>query len=475
MRCKDVSSSRRPSLDSSWIEREFWTIDLADERLSRRAKIIVNHIAQQPSASIPQACQQWNQIKAAYRFLSNPRIKPTELLQPHLDATLTRMQTHQTVLALQDTTMLNYSRHPNTEGLGPVANNRDKTLGFFLHTTFAVTPQGVPLGVLNADTYSRNAQQFGRSRRSMERNQKSVAEKESQRWIDSLRACQQIAWQCPNTQIVNVADREGDIYELFARSLDGSTGATVHLLIRVQHNRNVEEPTGQLWPHLQQQLPMATMLVKVPRRSTQPERVAKLEVRFCPVKVLAPLLKEDKPALALWAIEAREVGGARISAPILWRLLTTLPVVNAAQGIERVGWYAQRWQIEMLHKVLKSGCHIERRQLETRSALERLLMLDLIVAWRLLHLTKATRHKPEEPGAVHLSQSEWKILWWKFKGDQPMPPQPVGMAQIVRWIAQLGGFIGRKSDGDPGVITLWRGLQRLNDLSDASSVTQSCG
>jgi len=475
MHCEHASSTGQQAEKPSWIDHEFSSIDLADDRLNRRGRTIVSQIAQQPSASIPQACQQWNETKAAYRFLSNPRIAAAELLAPHVEATLGRMQTHRTVLAVQDTTMLNYSRHPNTDGLGPVANNPDKTLGFFLHTTFVVTPQGAPLGIINADTHSRSAEQFGRSRRSMERNQKAVADKESQRWVDSLKACQRIAARCPNTQIINIADREGDIYELFAQSLDEDCAAMVHLLIRVQHNRNVEETSGRLWSHLEEQPPVATMLVKVPRRAGQRERIAKLVVRFCPVKVSAPLLKKDKPALALWAIQAREVESPHGVQPIVWRLLTTLSVANAGEAIERVGWYAQRWQIEMLHKVLKSGCKIESRQLESRAALERLLMLDLIVAWRLMHLTKVGRYEPDDSAALHVSDTEWKILWWKFKSKEPLPSQPVSMRQIVRWIAQLGGFIGRKSDGDPGVITLWRGLQRLNDLSDAFSTAQSCG
>jgi hypothetical protein len=231
--------------------------------------------------------------------------------------------------------------------------NNEKTVGFFLHTTFVVTPEGAPLGVLKAATYSRCAAQYGQSRRSKDRNHKPDAEKESQRWLDSLAGCQRIAARCPNTTIVNIADREGDIYELFAEAL---SSPSVHLLIRVQHNRNVEESGGRLWSHLEQQLQSATMLVTVPRRGVQRQRVAKLELRFCPANVSAPLLKENKPALSLWAIEARESGSPRGVQPILWRLLTTLPVGNAAEASERVGWYARRWQIEMLHKVLRACC-----------------------------------------------------------------------------------------------------------------------
>jgi hypothetical protein len=448
-------------------------MQLGDARLMRRASLVVTQFAKQPSASIPQACEHWSDIKAAYRFLSNEKIEPQQLLAPHAQATVRRMQAHPTVLAIQDTTQLNYSSHRGTKGLGPIGNNPDKTLGFFLHATLMVTTSGCPLGIVHATTYRREARAFGSSRDAQVRNRKSMQEKESLRWLDSLRVCQGLAPACPQTMIVNIADREGDIYELFAQALSPESQPYVHLLVRMQHNRNVQGGTDRLFHHLRAQPVEGRLQVKVPRNGTQPERTAIVSLRYCPVRIDAPLLKEGLPSLKLWAIEAEEEHPPKGVLAISWRLLTTLPVANVAEATQRIGWYAQRWQIEVMHKVLKSGCRIQERQLETVDRLKRALMVDLVVAWRVMYLHKVLRDQPDQPADQHLSEAEWKVLLWKFSGEPSM--RPPSIRQAVRWIGQLGGFIGRKSDGEPGPMVLWRGLQRLEDLIEAWSIAQSCG
>ncbi len=473
MQKRKASIDGDEKLISSWIEEELGNIDLGDERLNDRARVLMNQFSDQPSASIPQACGEWKEMKAAYRFLSNDKIAPEKLLEPHVQATIQRVKSHDLVLAVQDTTTVNYSAHRQTKGLGPISNNREKTLGFFLHATLAVTPEGCPLGLFQGATHSRNARDFGGSRRSVKRNKKAISEKESQRWLDSLSCCQQLATLCPATTIVNVADREADIYELFAQALDPSL-ARVHLLVRVQHNRLVESSEGRLWADLAAQPEAATMQVKVPRQDGKAARIATLSVRYSAQRVCPPRLKKNLSSLSLWAIEARELHPPQGVKPILWQLLTTLPLTDASQAIVRIGWYAQRWQIEVLHKVLKSGCRIEQRQLSTVPRLQRALMLDLILAWRILYLSKVLREQPDESASIYLTDPEWKVLWCKFNRTQPIASQPPSIGQAIRWIAYLGGFIGRKSDGHPGPIVLWRGLHRLHDLADSWTL-HSCG
>jgi hypothetical protein len=435
----------------------------------------MTQFGEQPMASIPQACGQWPEIKAAYRFFDNEAVDPQQLLRPHRQATLGRMQGHKVVLAIQDTTTLNYSTHPATEGLGPISNNADKTLGLFVHATLALSTTGQPLGILAVAVQARNARDFGRSRDAQQRNRRALAEKESQRWLDSLKVCQQIAPACATTVLVNIADREGDIYELFAQALNRTESEPVHLLVRVQHNRQVEAAERLLWPHLASQPMAGRMEVKVPRRAGQVGRVSTLAIRFREVTVCAPLLKAGQPSLKLWAVEARELSPAKGQPPILWRLLTTLPVQTVEQARERVRWYAQRWQIEVFHKVLKSGCKIEQRQLETLARLQRVLMLDLIVAWRVMLLSKVAREIPKDSAGPWLLESEWQVLWCYMNPGQSPPAHAPELRQAVRWIGQLGGFIGRKSDGEPGPIVLWRGLQRLHDLTHAWVLLKNVG
>lgn len=450
---------------AQWAQAEFAQAPLPDRRLVKRLITMANDFAQHPTAPIPQACGSWAKTKAAYRFFDNDAILPQDLLAAHVQATVARAQAHPVVLCAQDTTTLNYSTHPQTQGLGPIGNNRDKTVGLLLHSTLALTPSGQPLGLLHARVWARSGRTFGRS--SNERNRTPREQKESQKWMDSLSVCQALAAQCPDTTLVNLADREGDLYDLFQQALAPTTGPRVTLLVRAQHDRQVVHPQKYLWDYLAAQRVGARLQVRVPRKDGKPGRLATLAIRFARVTLQPPCLKEDQPSLSLWAVEAREVHPPKGAPRICWRLLTTLPVQTVAAAVEKVRWYALRWQIEVLHKVLKSGCQIEQRQLETAARLQRVVMVDLIVAWRVLALCKAGRETPEGLASDWLSSEEWRALWCYMQG-QPCPPQtPPTIGQAVRWLAQLGGFLGRRGDGPPGPIVLWRGLQQLRAITTA--------
>jgi len=335
----------------------------------------------------------------------------------------------------------------------------------FLHATLALTPTGQPLGLLQAQTWARSARRFGRS--SHQRNRTPRAQKESQKWMESLSACQTLAAACVGTTLVNVADREGDLYDLFQQALAPSAGPRVHLLVRAQHDRQVAHPQKYLWDLLAAQRPQARLQIQVPRKDGQPGRLATLAIRFTPVTLRPPCLKQDQPSIGLWAVEAREERAPKGAKAICWRLLTTLEVATAQAAIQKVRWYALRWQIEILHKVLKSGCQVEQRQLETTARLRRVLMVDLIVAWRVLSLCKAARQSPQAPASDWLSGQEWRALWCYYH-QKPRPPRrSPTLGQTVRWIAQLGGFLARRRDGDPGPIVLWRGLHELQTLTAA--------
>ena len=453
------------SFSTDWASHELAQAQLPDQRLVRRLMKIATDFAQRPTAAIPQACGTWGRTKAAYRFFDNEAVAPEAILAAHVQATVQRMQAHPVVLCVQDTTTLNYSTHRQTRGLGPISNNRDKTLGLFLHATLALTPAGQPLGLLQAQTWARSGRHFGRS--SHQRNRTPRAQKESQKWLDSLSACQALAPQCAGTTLINVADREGDLYDLFQQSLAHRAAPPVELLVRAQHNRQVAHPQKSLWDFLAAQRPQARLQIQVPRKDGQPGRLATLTIRFTPVTLRPPCLKEDQPPIRLWAVEAREVRPPKGAKPICWRLLTTLPVTTVEAAVEKVRWYALRWQIEIIHKVLKSGCQIEQRQLETTARLRRVLMVDLIVAWRVLSLCKAARQTPQAPASDWFSGDEWRALWC-YHHERPCPPRrSPTLRQAVRWIAQWGGFLARRSDGEPGPIVVWRGLHELQAITAA--------
>jgi hypothetical protein len=424
---------------------------------------VATDFALHPTASIPQASGSWAKAKAAYRFFDHDGVDPQEILAAHVQATIQRVGAHPIVLCVQDTTSLNYSTHPQTQGLGPIGNNRHKTIGLFLHSTLALTPSGQPLGLLHAQSWARSIKTFGRS--SHQRNRTPRPEKESQKWLESFTACQGPAAQCAQTMMVNVADREGDLYDLFVAALAPKEGPRVHLLVRAQHDRQVAHPQKYLWDLLAAQRVSGRLKIQVPPKDGQPGRLATLSIRFTAVTLRAPCLKEDQPPLRLWAVEARESRPPKGATAICWRLLTTRPVENLEEALEKVRWYTQRWQIEVMHKVLKSGCQVEQRQLEKAVRLQRVAMVDLIVAWRVLGLCKAARETPEGLASDWLSAEEWRALTCYMEERPKPPPQAPTIRQAVRWIAQLGGFLGRRGDGEPGPTVVWRGLQQLRAIT----------
>lgn len=451
-----------PTQVADWAVTEFGHAELGDDRRTDRLLMIATAFAQQPTAPIPQACGPGPATQGAYRFFENDDIEPEAIRDAHHQSTLERLRHQPVVLALQDTSMLNYSTHPHTEGLGPIGTRRQKIIGLLLHSTLAVTPSGLPLGLLHTAVRARDPQAVGSAQ---QRHSKPITEKESHKWLDSLSACQQVAPLCPGTLLVNVTDREGDLHDLFAQTLAPTDDPRVHLLVRSKHNRRLAGDERLLWDAVGRSRAAGTMQVRVGRRGEQPARLATLSIRFRPVTLAAPTRQADQPPLTVWAIQARELRPPKGAAPILWRLLTTLPVTCVEEACEKVAWYAQRWQIEVIHKVLKSGCKIEQRQLETAARLERALAVDQVVAWRLLAFCKAAREQPDEAVSAWLSQAEWQALWCHVHQRTTPPTTPPSVRQAVRWMAQLGGFMARKGDGEPGPMTLWRGLHRLNDLT----------
>jgi hypothetical protein len=464
------SFSFQDSEPDDWAIDEFAHAQLGDERRTQRLQLIATAFARQPTASLPQACGSAPAIQGAYRFLENDDILPASILAAHHQATCQRLRSHSIVLAIQDTTTLNYSSHPETSGLGFLGSHSEKHLGMHLHTTFAVTPEGQPLGFLHCGSWARRKARGTACKRHV----KPITEKESFKWIESLEACEKWAAQCPETTLVNVADREGDLYELFARAQEAGEQARVRLLVRSRHNRKLADGQGRLlWETVAAESPAGSLKVRVGRKGEQPARLVTLSVRFRQVMLPAPGRKAGGPSVLVWAIEAREEHPPKGVGPIRWQLLTTMPVATLEEACERIGWYAQRWQIEVLHKVLKSGCGLELRQLRTAERLKRAMAVDLVVAWRVMAMNKAARTEPGGSISAWLSEAEWKALWCYIHQRTTPPQRPPSVGKAVRWIAQLGGFMARKSDGQPGPMTLWRGLHRLHDLTKMWKLCQS--
>lgn len=464
--------------DRQWVEGELESLDLGDERRDERLKKMLGDLGAQPGASIPKASGQASAAKAAYRLLSHEAMEVGAVLQAHGEALLERVRAEPVVLVVQDTTTLNFSTHPQTVGLGPVSNNPDKTIGLLLHSSLVLGEDGLMLGILDRQLNARDPGQFKAGPRGA-RNRKPVEEKESIKWLHSLAATVEAARRQPHTRWINIADREADTYDLFWKLAaqrmggpDAEAAQRVELLVRAQHNRALEGQTVRLFAHLAGQEPVGDYRCEVPRQPGKRARPAILSLRVSQVHVPPPpdqvKYQGRTTPLTLWAIEALEQDPPAGQEPICWRLLSTLPVEDAATARLQVRRYHQRWQIELFHRTLKSGCRAEARQLETAERLDRCLILDMLVAWRVLALSKVARQaEPSSTLDQWLEEHEWKALWCYIhqRNDPPETPPPID--QAVRWIAQLGGFLGRRRDGHPGAMSLWRGLQRLNDFAQA--------
>src|SRR5688500_10742922 len=395
---------------ASWAEVEFDEVELGDRRLKRRLIEVAEMGGEHPSQSLPEACEDGAHLKAAYRFFDNAKVKPAELLRSHVRATTERLGNEAVVLAVQDTTMLDYTAHPATTGLGML--NDVKHQGFLVHTTLAITPEQVPLGLLAQQVWTRDAASLGKRQA---RKQRPITEKEGQTWLTSLEAVKAAQARCPDTRFISVGDREADVYDFFL--VDRPAG--VDLLVRASWDRGVEAPQRQLWAAVAAAPEAGTLTITVPRRAAtpsqpaQPARTAHLTLRFAPVTLRPPRHRTSEhlptvPITAVWVVETSPPAG---TPPIEWLLLTTCTVTTAADAFTLVEYYVCRWGIEVWHKVLKSGCQIEARQLETAARLERCLTLYSVVARRVLFATLLARAAPDLPCTALLDPDEWQALY----------------------------------------------------------------
>jgi hypothetical protein len=453
-----ATPERKPALD--WAHEEFAQAKLGDARLSARLLSLARDFYAQPRAQIPQACGSRAKAKAAYRFFGHASTTMDAILQSHYQASRARIAAHPVVLAVQDTTSLNYNTQPAIENLGPIGSRADTWLGLMVHDTLAFTPEGLPLGLIDVQCWARDAQAFGKKH---QRKRLPIEQKESYKWLKSVQAAARVQARCPHTTVVSVGDREADIFELFdlARTLPHAP----KLLVRAEQNRTLTAEQGKLWDHLAQAPIAGYQELQVPRRNKPPARIAKMALSYARVALKAPPIKGQLKPVSVWAVWAREIEPPQRIEPLEWMLLTTCAVESFAQATEKIAWYAARWGIEVYHRTLKSGCQIETRQLGAADRIEACLAIDMVVAWRILHLTKLGREHPDVPCTVYFSDMEWKALLTYINRSAIVPSEPPTLREATRMVARLGGFLGRKCDGEPGTQTLWLGLQRLDDLT----------
>lgn len=449
-----------------WAEQEFGTIRVYDERLKQRLYRIAQDFYNRPQANIAEACGGYAPTIGAYRFFQNKKVSMDIVLTAHTEATIERIKQQRVVLAPQDTTTLNYT-HPMTEGLGPTNTMADKSVGLILHDTLAFTQEGTPLGIVDAQCWARDSRQQGKKHK---RQSVPIEQKESAKWLRSFEKVAQIQKLCPNTMLVSIGDRESDIYELFRQASKDPDGPK--LLVRAEKTRHRKVEDQYLWDFMEQKQVAGKLQVHIPRRGPRKARDAWIDIRFAQVKLTPPKRLASEPAIRIWAVYALEDSKEpdQHHNRAEWMLLTTVPVNSFEDARKRVEWYAGRWAIEVFHRTVKSGCRIKDRQLATADRLETCLGVDMVVAWRIYHMTMIGRETPDVPCTVFFKDVEWKALYCYVNKTPIAPENPPTMSKAIRMVGAIGGHLGRKGDGAPGTQVLWRGLQRLDTATEMYAI-----
>jgi hypothetical protein len=419
----------------------------------------------QPDKSIWFSSENRAEAKAIYRMLGNDGLDREEILRTHRNATVKRMiEAKTTILAVQDTTSLNYNTQTKMEGIGYIS---DKTLGVNIHSCLAVTAAGLTLGLLAQSSYNRD-QPHTRERTHDSKKTRLLAEKESYRWVQTLGTS---TIDIPESvHVVTVCDREGDMYELFDEAV--STGQP--FLIRIAQNRKTVENT-KILDEITKEPCAGRVKVKIPRNSRKnlKEREAVLQIRYASFEVKRPLIlnkvkhleASHKVNVVYVKEEQPHSGNADESAePIEWFLMTNELVEDATAAYEKACWYMQRWKIEQFHHVLKSGCAVEKLQERSMEKTTTLVLMYSIIAAAILNITFIARVHPDLPCSVCFEEEEWKVLYCTANKTKVPPEKPYTIGEAVTYLSWLGGPKRAPSDGPPGVKTIWIGLDKLYTL-----------
>ncbi len=445
---------------------ELCGIDLGDRRLEERSQRIMETLAADPQASINAACLTWADTIAAYRFFDNSKVSPEAILEPHYAATLERIRGHNVVLVLQDTTELDFTPHPPADA--GCLNKADR-FGLYDHTHLAVTPERLCLGVVGVTLFDRTAESLGQTR---ERRTLPIEQKESFRWLEGFRLASRLAGEVPDTQIISVADREGDLYDIFVEA--GEDAAAADFVIRAKNKHCTLQRDSDRGPAGYQRVSDAVRdsevrlqrTVSLPQTPKRAARQATLQVRARPVTIRPPHARSSLPPVNVNIVHVEEAGGPGDGTDVEWLLITSLPV-ETSDAIERViDYYAARWTIEVYFRVLKSGCRVEQLQLETTSRVKNCLAFYQIIAWRVLSVTALNRECPDLPCSAVFTAAEWKSVWQVTTRSKP-PTSAPPLSEFVALLATLGGHNNRSRDAPPGPQTLWTALRRMTDFATA--------
>ena len=459
------------------LSNELHGCNFGDARLNKRACKVIDALGQRPNISIPAALKGRADIEACYRLMDNENISPDKILQPHAEATYKRVELEDYVLIVQDTTELDLTR-PGQQVTGAGLTDCEVRRGAYFHPMVAFNYSGVALGLIGHKIWTREAlKKMPDAEKSKERRKTPIEDKESIRWIEGLHAAKRTALACPDTTCVCVGDSEADIFELFVAYAQCNT-TNLQLLVRAGQKRNTtdnvdwKDQVRKTTKFGNQSVCIRERQAKIDvklsaRNATRKARSAELEIRKATVEVARPV--NATSALPKYVkfnvVLCEETNPPAGEQAISWLLVTSLPI-ETEENVQRViRSYCIRWQIEVFFRTLKSGCRIEYRRFESIDRIFNCLAFLSIVAWRLMYICHLGRECPDIDCEVIFEPSEWKSVYATLGIPIPKTGCPP-LNEVIRAIARLGGFMDRPKN-EPGTQTLWVGLQRCYDLSNA--------
>jgi hypothetical protein len=469
-----LDADRGPS--EHWSDREVDESVFKDARLGRRFRELLKQMGGGMGESIPLACQDWANTKAAYRFFANERVSEGDILSGHFDATRARFDaSNATVLLIQDTTEFNFERvSPERVGMTKSVNSgkdntgrlRHHTLcGILMHSSLAVTVDGQPLGLAAVKFWTRKKfKGTAALKKKINPTRVPIEKKESIRWLDNLR--QSVERLGDAARCIHVGDRESDIFELYCLTQELGT----HFVVRAQVDRLAGDGRHTISAEMEDVAVKGLHRIEV-RDEKGDTRTISLEIRAKRIHVLPPIGKQKRyPALDLTIIHATERGAPKGRKPIEWKLITDLPAGTRAAAIEKINWYAMRWKIEVFHKILKSGCKAEDSKLRTADRLANLMAVFCILSWRVFWMTMMNRTAPEADPTIALTSNEIALLDRLVVDAGNRRCRPGTLSFYLTKLARLGGYLARAGDAPPGNMIMWRGLTRLTDIEIGSEI-----
>jgi hypothetical protein len=421
----------------NWAKTQFEGLSLGDKRLNKRAQLIASNMMKKPSASINMQSENWSEAKGAYRFFDSKKVSFQELIKPHTESVKSKANSLELVLAIQDTCYISYGHHSSVTDLGHIG--AEETRGVILHNTLAVNPSSKHpsvIGVLDQWIHNR-------------KHSKDEEWKETELWKE---ASSRINLDVTKTKVVEVMDREGCVFDIMRNSL--SLGH--EFLIRSKSNKYVRNPFRRQIIEAAAKVKAAGIInIDIQKKEGQKKRKAKLEVKYLPIEVPGPPGRKDE-SIDCNLVQVVEVNPPENQEPLSWYLLTSVEVNSLEDALKVIGWYRYRWIIEEYHKCIKTGCKVQSKQLRSSFRIENYLGIAGIIAVKLLKIRDLMRTNPNELASKIIDQLSLKIIQNYHKIDKELT-----IKEFYILVAKMGGFLNRKSDGNPGWQTLWKGQLQL--------------